>query len=214
MYIGPDIFIPMAEDLGLIEELSYHIIYKAFEFQKKILNNFELYLSINISRRLLYSDYFLMNLFDIQNHVGISPTRVALEITESLAMLEKETAFKKIRHLKEMGYKITIDDFGTGYSSLGFLQEFPIDIIKIDKIFIKKLKKEENNRILEAIVHIANALNVSIVAEGVEYYSTIELLNKMGIYNIQGFFFAPPLSPADLEKKLYEGFSQKLSYLI
>ncbi len=214
IYIGPDIFIPIAEDLGIIEELSYYIMYMSFKFMKKFIKDFDIYLSINISRRLLQSDYFLMNLFDIQNQVGIDASKVALEITETLAMMDKETNLKKIQHLKKMGYKIAIDDFGTGYSSLGLLQDFPVDIIKIDKIFLKKLKKEENNKILEAIVHMAMALNVAIVAEGVEDYTTVELLNKLGISFIQGFFFSPPLNPSDLEKKFYDDFKQNLSYLI
>lgn len=214
IYIGPDIFIPLAEDLGLIEELSYYIIYKSFEFLEKLLENYDLYLSINISRRLLHSDFFLMNLFDIQKQVRVDPSKVALEITETLAMFDKEVNFKKLNQLKEMGYKIAIDDFGTGYSTLGYLQELPVDIIKIDKVFLRKLKKEGNNRILEAIVAMSKALNLEIVAEGVEDYETIEILKSLGIRYVQGYFYAPPLSSKDFEEKIYNDYNKSFSYLI
>lgn len=214
IYIGPDIFIPLAEDLGLIEELSYYIIYKSFEFLKKLLENYDLYLSVNISRRLLHSDFFIMNLFDIQKQVGVDPSKISLEITETLAMFDKEANFKKLIQLKEMGYKIAIDDFGTGYSALGYLQELPIDVIKIDKIFLKKLKKESNNRILEAIVSMCKALNLEVVAEGVEDYETIEILKTIGIRYVQGYFYAPPLSSKDFEEKIYNDYNKSFTYLI
>ncbi|MFN3604861.1 MAG: EAL domain-containing protein [Leptonema sp. (in: bacteria)] len=213
-YIGPDIFIPLAEDLGLIEELSYYVIQTSFQFLKKLRTHYDLYLSVNISRRLLNSEFFIMNLSEIQNEVGIDSSKIYLEITETLAMLDKESNLKKIIQLKEMGYKITIDDFGTGYSSLEYIQEIPLDILKIDKIFVKKLKNKENLRIIEAIVSLAKGLNLEIVAEGVEDYETTDILEKIGIRYIQGFFFAPPLNPSDFEKKIYNHYHKNYSYFI
>lgn len=202
IYIGPDIFIPMAEDLGLIEELSYYVIKKSFEFYKQLYEQYRINLSINLSRRLLHSDLFIMTLFDFQQELKLKPDGIIIEVTESLATLDKESSIKRLTQLKDLGYKIAIDDFGTGYSSLGDLQELPIDIIKIDKVFIKKLKNEENHRILDAIILLAQNLNLEIVAEGVEDIETLKKINKMGIKYAQGFFYAPPLTPEDFLNKI------------
>ncbi|GIX43480.1 MAG: hypothetical protein KatS3mg129_3213 [Leptospiraceae bacterium] len=213
LYIGPDIFIPMAEDLGLIEELSYYVIKKSFEFFKKLYQKYKIYLSINISRRLLHSDLFIMNLFDIQQELDIDTSGIVIEVTESLAMLDKESSLKKLFQLKELGYKIAIDDFGTGYSSLAELQELPIDIIKIDKIFIRRLKNDEHNRILDAIILLAQNLNLEIIAEGVEDIQTLKKLNKLGIQYAQGFFYAPPLTEKDFINKIENDEIMNLHYL-
>ncbi|MCS7205621.1 MAG: EAL domain-containing protein [Leptospiraceae bacterium] len=202
IYIGPDIFIPIAEDLGLIEELSLYVIKKSMEFYKKIRKFTPLYISFNISRRLLQSDYFVMSLFDIQRFVGVEAKDIVIEITESLAMFDKENSITKLGQLKKIGYRIAIDDFGTGYSSLSELRDFPLDIIKIDKTFIKKIHLEEQKRIVEAIVSIANSLNLEVVAEGLEDLNTLELLKNLGIRYAQGYFFSPPLPEKELEKTL------------
>jgi diguanylate cyclase (GGDEF)-like protein len=202
IYIGPDIFIPLAEDLGLIEELSYYIIKKSLEFYKKVHEKYGIYLSINISRRVLHSDLFIMNMFDLQRELGINPKGVIIEVTESLAFLDKDSSLKKLYQLREMGYRIAIDDFGTGYSSLGELQELPLDLIKIDKIFVRRLKSEDYNRILDAIVLLAQNLNLEIIAEGVEDLETLKKLDNMGIKYAQGFFYAPPLTEEDFVKRI------------
>jgi diguanylate cyclase (GGDEF)-like protein/PAS domain S-box-containing protein len=202
IYIGPDIFIPLAEDLGLIEELSYYIIKKSLEFYKKVHEKYGIYLSINISRRALHSDLFIMNMFDLQRELGINPKGVIIEVTESLAFLDKDSSLKKLYQLREMGYRIAIDDFGTGYSSLGELQELPIDLIKIDKIFVRRLKSEDYNRILDAIVLLAQNLNLEIIAEGVEDLETLKKLDNIGIKYAQGFFYAPPLTEEDFVKRI------------
>jgi diguanylate cyclase (GGDEF)-like protein/PAS domain S-box-containing protein len=202
IYIGPDIFIPLAEDLGLIEELSYYIIKKSLEFYKKVHEKYGIYLSINISRRALHSDLFIMNMFNLQRELGINPKGVVIEVTESLAFLDKDSSLKKLYQLREMGYRIAIDDFGTGYSSLGELQELPIDLIKIDKIFVRRLKSEDYNRILDAIVLLAQNLNLELIAEGVEDLETLKKLDNMGIKYAQGFFYAPPLTEEDFVKRI------------
>ncbi len=213
IYIGPDIFIPIAEDLGLIEELSFYMMKKSLEFYKKVNEIDKLYISINVSRRLLHSDLFLMNLFDLQKELNLDSSGIIVEITESLAMLDKESNLRKLYYLRELGFKIAIDDFGTGYSSLAELQDLPISIIKIDKLFIKKLKSDQHNRILEAIIILAKGLNYEIIAEGVEDIETLKKLYKMGIRYVQGFFFAPPLSSEDFMNKLKNYKLMDLNYL-
>ncbi len=213
IYIGPDIFIPLAEDLGLIEELSYYIIKKSLEFYKKLYEKYGIYLSINISRRVLHSDLFIMNMFDLQRELGIDPKGVIIEVTESLAFLDKDSSLKKLYQLREMGYRIAIDDFGTGYSSLGELQELPIDLIKIDKIFVRRLKTEDYNRILDAIVLLAQNLKLEIIAEGVEDLEILKKLDRMGIKYAQGFFYAPPLTEEDFVRRLENEEIKNFNYL-
>ena len=213
IYIGPDIFIPLAEDLGLIEELSYYIIKKSLEFYKKLYEKYGIYLSINISRRVLHSDLFIMNMFDLQRELGIDPKGVIIEVTESLAFLDKDSSLKKLYQLREMGYRIAIDDFGTGYSTLGELQELPVDLIKIDKIFVRRLKTEDYNRILDAIVLLAQNLSLEIIAEGVEDLDTLKKLDSMGIKYAQGFFYAPPLTEEDFVKRLENEDIKNFNYL-
>ncbi len=202
-YIGPDVFIPVAEEMGIIEDLSKIIVFKAFEFFKKIFDFFKLYISINISKKVLFSDNFFIEFVNLQKKLNLDPRYIALEITESLVMLDREFSLKKLYSLKELGFRIAIDDFGTGYSSLSEISDLPVDILKVDRAFLKRLKQYEKNRVLDAIVHLAKSLELDIIVEGAEDYKTVMLLKNMGVRYIQGYFFSPPLTEAEFERKLY-----------
>lgn len=206
-WLGPDVFIPVAEDLGIIEELSDTIMTEAIEFQKRLrCSGFDLRLSVNLSRRVLYSDNLIQYFESLLEKTGADARNICLEITETLAMLDIKNAADRLHELKKLGFKVAIDDFGTGYSTLGQLYELPVDELKIDKLFVRRLHTHDGQRIAEAIVSMARALQLEIVAEGVEDLSTVNQLKDMGVRYLQGYLFSSPLSRSDFQAWLNEGF--------
>ncbi|MBW7858687.1 MAG: EAL domain-containing protein [Leptonema sp. (in: Bacteria)] len=206
--IGPEVFIPVAEDLGMIEELSNIIILGSIDFQKRLLDQgHDIRLSVNLSRRLLYSDRLIEYFTELLMKTKMNPTRICLEITESLAMLDLKNASERLHELKKLGFLIAIDDFGTGYSTLGQLYEIPVDELKIDKLFVRRIHTHEGLRITEAIVNMARALHLEIVAEGVEDEATANLLRNMGVRYLQGFYYSKPIERIEFEKQIQTGFN-------
>lgn len=206
--IGPEVFIPVAEDLGMIEELSNIIILGSVGFQQRLLDQgHDIRLSVNLSRRLLYSDRLIEYFTELLIKTKMNPTRICLEITESLAMLDLKNASERLHELKKLGFLIAIDDFGTGYSTLGQLYEIPVDELKIDKLFVRRIHTHEGLRITEAIVNMARALHLEIVAEGVEDEATANLLRNMGVRYLQGFYYSRPIERSEFERQIQNGFN-------
>jgi EAL domain-containing protein (putative c-di-GMP-specific phosphodiesterase class I) len=129
---------------------------------------------------------------------GIGADQIELELTESIVMHESGVTASALEKLKSMGISLAIDDFGTGYSSLGYLKHLPIQKLKVDGSFIRGIETDKADRaIVEAIVSLGRALNLTLVAEGVEQRSTITLLGKLGCHVAQGYFYCRPLPPED-----------------
>jgi len=136
-------------------------------------------------------------------HHRIKPENLELEITESLLMRDIGEVIAALRRLREAGIRISIDDFGTGYSSLGYLKQFPVDSLKIDRSFVKDLLiSSDDAAICSAIIAMARELKLTTVAEGVEVVEQLEFLRRQGCDQIQGFLFSKPLPPAQLEDLL------------
>jgi EAL domain-containing protein (putative c-di-GMP-specific phosphodiesterase class I) len=134
----------------------------------------------------------------VEQH-GVKPELVELEITESLLMRDIGEVIASLRRLRETGIRISIDDFGTGYSSLGYLKQFPVDSLKIDRSFVKDLLvSSDDAAICSAIIAMARELKLTTVAEGVEVVEQLEFLRRQGCDQIQGFLFSKPLAPAQL----------------
>ena len=129
---------------------------------------------------------------------GLDAKYLELEVTESIMMDKIETVLQTLKNLKGIGINLSIDDFGTGYSSLSYLQRFPIDTLKIDRSFVNSLDKSEGSAIVLAIIGMANALNLRVIAEGVETDSQAQYLLKHGCASMQGFLFSRPLPAADM----------------
>jgi EAL domain-containing protein (putative c-di-GMP-specific phosphodiesterase class I) len=130
---------------------------------------------------------------------GLAPGCLELEITESTILLEKVKAVRTLRALREMGVRIAIDDFGTGQSCLAILQELPVDTLKIDKKFLRNVPQcAQSTHLLKTILDIQNALELEIVAEGVETEEQIQFLQEQGCPIIQGYWFSPPVPETDL----------------
>lgn len=190
-WIPPSVFIPMAESLGLIEKLGQSV-------WRQTLNAFTLLpenhrLSVNLSKRQLFSNHIVQQFCDDAALAHISPSRIMLEITESLALSDVEYARERIAELDARGFGIAIDDFGIGYSSLSQLHEIPADELKLDISFVKRIHERTGFSMVSAIVAIAKSLELQCVAEGVEDEATATLLTTMGVDILQGFHFAKPM---------------------
>ncbi len=195
--VSPLEFIPIAEETGLIRELGELAFRQAIEMLHK-LGDDTIRIRVNLSAKQLSAGDLADTLALLLKENNISPHLLGLELTESLLMEHRDDTLNDLNRLKAMGISIAIDDFGTGYSSLSYLKTFPIDTLKIDRSFIRDLEDDENDRALvDAILAIANKLQLSVIAEGVENIGQLNILNTMKAeqLDIQGFLFSKPLLP-------------------
>lgn len=195
-YISPGDFIPLVEKSSLIEPLTEWVINEVLKdisnFKAKN-NSFKYDIAINISARNLQQPNFVELLIDYLKQYNVNPERFSIELTETDLMVEIDKNIKKLNQLKEKGINIYLDDFGKGYSSLKYLKEIPIDFIKIDQYFIKNLTKEKKSLdIVRSIIELAHALNIEVVAEGVETEAQLEVLKDINCNYAQGYLFAKP----------------------
>ena len=137
------------------------------------------------------------------SETGIDPASLKLELTESAVMENAETAILMLQQIKETGVQISIDDFGTGYSSLSYLHRFPIDLLKVDRSFVSAMEENtENGEIVRTVIALAKALNLKVVAEGIESVHQFHQLRILGCEYGQGYLFSKPLPVADIERLL------------
>jgi len=192
-WVAPGSFITMAESLGLIGELSTQVRrtgLAALKEWRQVLP--ELTMSINVSKRQLFSADFMSDLLaDLQSY-GLQPGGIVLEITESVALADVANADERLRQLAQAGFTLSIDDFGTGYASLSQLHDLPIGELKIDISFVRRLHTDDGYRMVQGILGLAKALRLSTVAEGVEDVGSAQLLSQMGVDQLQGYYFARP----------------------
>ena len=201
--VGPDTFIPMAEELGFIGELGERVLEQSLAwFSHHGRRDPGLCLSLNVSNRQQVSADFARTLIERVRHYGLRPGQVKLEITESIAMEEVASASRFLKELSEEGFLLSIDDFGTGFSSLSQLHTLPVDELKIDRSFVRRLRTREGRAIVKAIVDMAHHLELELVAEGVEDEETAELLRELGVERLQGFHFSRPLPAEECERLL------------
>ena len=190
-WISPDIFIPMAEHLGIIQELGEQIFDHSLERLKNWReSNVPVQASVNISRLQLFSPSFVQNLLAKVENYDLKPQDLVLEITESVALLDLSYESKRLNELHDAGFNIAIDDFGTGYSALSQLHQMPVDILKIDTSFTSRLDTEDGRRIVQAIVQMADALDLKMIVEGVENLETALYLHSLGVNHMQGHYFS------------------------
>lgn len=206
--IPPDLFIPLAEETGLILEIGEWVFKTAVAETvkiKKVLNS-DFQMSINTSP-LQYGKNG-MNVSDWFSHIitsGLSGNNIALEITESVLMESNDSIKNKLYNLRDLDVKISIDDFGTGYSSLSYLKKFDIDFLKIDRSFIQNLSLDTDTDdvvLVQAIIIMAHKLGCKVIAEGIEDETQRALLAKEGCDYGQGYYFAKPLNSSEFMKLL------------
>ncbi|WP_292934752.1 EAL domain-containing protein [Noviherbaspirillum sp.] len=205
--ISPARFIPVAEESGLIEQIGLWVLRtacaQAKEWQKCGLPMMRV--SVNLSARQFQQAALARNVQAILDEFGLDPACLELEITESTVMKDTELAIKVLRSLKQLGIGLSIDDFGTGYSSLSYLKLFPIDVLKIDRSFIKDVIDDPNDAaITRAIIALAHSLDLVVVAEGVETLEQAIFLKQCACDEIQGFYFSRPLPVEEMAALLHE----------
>ena len=197
----PDKFIPVAEESGLIIPLGEWVLRQAAEDSMKIRNaGCKLQrLAINLSARQLYHQDTLDMLRELVSRRDLGTEVLEIEITESGIMQNPEQAVANLTAIREMGIGIAIDDFGTGYSSLAYLKRFPINILKIDRSFIRDITLDQDDTtIVKTILAMAEALNLRVIAEGVETREQYDFLAELGCAEGQGYIFAKPMPCEDL----------------
>lgn len=198
--IPPTKFIPIAEATGLIVELGAWVLQESCEFAVRLAqqgrdNN----ISINLSARQFKDANLVPLLSKIIKSTGVAPKRLHLELTESMLMGHVEAAIAQLHQLKALGISISIDDFGTGYSSLSYLKRFPVDILKVDRSFVKDIPDDPNDmEITAAIIAMAQKLKLAVVAEGVETIEQVDFLKNNNCFIVQGYYFSPPIAEREL----------------
>src|SRR5262245_23544567 len=197
--ISPAEFIPVAEDTGLINELGQFVLEAACREAAKWPEHVRI--AVNVSPVQFRSQTLALNVAAALAAANITPSRLELEITEAVLMRDDEAALAMLYQLRALGVRIALDDFGTGYSSLSYLHRFPFDKIKIDRSFVKNIGDEgASSAIIQAVVNIAKASNMTTTAEGVEQEWQRELLRELGCTEMQGYLFSPPVSAAEIAR--------------
>ncbi len=208
--IMPDVFIPLVEQTKLIHKLTDWVMKKALakigEFQR---DGLTIEISINVSVKNLYDPSFYQRTIKIIENANVAMNLVQLEITESVLMVNPEESKKMLEKFVASGIKIAIDDFGKGYSSLAYLSQFPIDVIKIDRFFMRQIATNVSaQQIVKATIQLAKQLGYKVVAEGIEDEKVMKIMQEYGCDMAQGFYFARPMKE-DAILKWYEENQQK-----
>jgi EAL domain-containing protein (putative c-di-GMP-specific phosphodiesterase class I) len=199
--ISPSVFIPLAEETGVIVELGRWVLRESCR-QVATWRRTEwpdLGLSVNVSGRQLLDGQLVRDVEAVLAETGLPAPSLTLELTETVLMDDPGNILLRLSELKSLGVQLAIDDFGTGYSSLSYLRRFPVDELKIDKSFIDNIGSiDEDLAIVRTVVELARILQLRTTAEGIETQEQLDLLRELGCQVGQGYFFARPLDPADV----------------
>ena len=202
--VSPVTFVPMAEELGLIESLGTWILQQVCEtfaaWKRRYPDAGLEYVTVNVSSRQLMQQNFLRIVEQAVEKSGLKPRDLRLEITETALMDSPAIAAQVLRQLREFGAKIYLDDFGTGYSSLSHLHKLPVDALKIDRSFVITLGIADRPAIVESIMALARTMNTSVVAEGIETEVQARELERLGCTHAQGYLFSRPVTAAAAEQ--------------
>ncbi|MGA1130839.1 MAG: EAL domain-containing protein [Prochlorotrichaceae cyanobacterium] len=201
--VSPGQFIPLAEQSGLIRDIGLWVLQTACWQGKTWLNQgFDFgHLAVNIAGPQIQHRYFAEEIQTVLKESGLPAQYLQLEITESFVMQNPEERIEQLQRLRDLGIEISIDDFGTGYSSLSYLKQLPIDKLKIDQSFVRDILEDPNDMaIAEAIIALGQALNLEVIAEGVEMAEQVHFLISKGCYAAQGYFFSKPLRSEAIEQ--------------
>ncbi|MDU2063322.1 MAG: EAL domain-containing protein [Sporomusaceae bacterium] len=195
--IPPSLFIPLAEQAGMIHSIGRWVFEEACRFAKQLAEQGweQIPVAVNISSRQLDDAEFLSFIEQTITQVGIKPQQLELEITESFLLTSIEDATKKLTRLKEFGVRMSLDDFGTGYSSLTYLHKLPVETLKIDKSFIDMITVDgQGEKMIASMIAMAHMMNLNVVAEGVETERQLAYLKAKDCDRIQGYIFSRPVS--------------------
>jgi diguanylate cyclase (GGDEF)-like protein/PAS domain S-box-containing protein len=193
--ISPADFIPIAEETGLIIPIGRWVLREGCRHARRLeaYDGTPLRMSVNLSLKQIQHSDIVADVRDALEESGLAPDRLTLEITESVLMDDTELAVSRLRDLKALGVTLALDDFGTGYSSLSYLSRFPVDILKMDRSFLREGSTPDSNSLANAVVVLGSTLALEVVAEGIEELEQAETLRALGCDLGQGFLFARPL---------------------
>jgi EAL domain-containing protein (putative c-di-GMP-specific phosphodiesterase class I) len=204
--VSPAAFIPIAEEIGLIESLGAWVLLQACRtfanWQRQFPAAQISYVTVNVSSRQLMQQNFIQIVERAIETTGLTPNALRLEITETALMDSPRMAAQLLAQLRDFGVKIYLDDFGTGYSSLSHLHKLPVDALKIDRSFVSSLGVKGRPAIVESILALARTLKTSVVAEGIESEEQAWELERLGCTHAQGYLFSRPLSQTAAEQLL------------
>ena len=195
--VSPELFVPVAEQSGLIVEISNWVINQACKDLKKwheIVGDDTLYTAINLSSRQFRDPGLVQVVRDALSRHDLPGRSVELEITERMLMKDVSDVVVMLNEFKDMGINLSIDDFGTGYSSLSYLKRFPFDVLKIDRAFVKDIGVDPDDEALcDAVIAIAHSLGLKVIGEGVETEEQYEFLKERGTEVIHGYLISKPI---------------------
>lgn len=207
--ISPAMFIPLAEETGLILPIGDWVLetackqIKVWECQPELQH---LQLAINVSAKQFHQSGFVTKVLDVLDRTGANPDRLKLELTESLLVDDVETIIEKMTELKTRGVSFSLDDFGTGFSSLSYLKRLPLDQLKIDQSFVRNLLTDPNDEaIVRTVIALGQSMGLSVIAEGVETEAQRGFLDAHGCHHFQGYLFSKPVAIEQFESLLKQG---------
>ncbi|MBO5372939.1 MAG: EAL domain-containing protein [Lachnospiraceae bacterium] len=203
-FVSPSEFIPLAEYLGLINPIGEFVLMEACKRLKRWndMGHPNYQLNVNLSVVQLLQNDIVKKVEKVIREVRICPENLVLEVTESLAVNDMARMKQILAQIKDLGVQVAMDDFGTGYSSLNHIREMPLDIIKIDRCFIQDIGKDEfSESFVKMVAELAATIGVKVCVEGVEEREQFEVLSRMKIQQVQGYFYDEPMSASQFEKK-------------
>jgi EAL domain-containing protein (putative c-di-GMP-specific phosphodiesterase class I) len=216
--VPPGMFIPIAEESGLIVTIGEWVLGEACRQCKawQLEGLPPVTVAVNLSAVQFQQKNLKDMITDVLQKNELEPHWLELELTESGIMQNSEAAVKTLHSLKQMGLKLSIDDFGTGYSSLSYLKKFPIDKLKIDQSFVRDITTDQDDAaIVVAIIGMAKALKLRVIAEGVETGDHLNYLNSNGCFEMQGYFFSKPVPACEFGQLLVQGIlNEKKSFSV
>jgi diguanylate cyclase (GGDEF)-like protein len=203
--VPPDEFIPILEQTGQIQEVGRWVLNEACQQMASWrARGDSVYVSVNISGRQLDDDSIVADLRSALTRSGLDPSALILEVTETALMRSAEETARRLHAIKSLGVRIAVDDFGTGYSSLAYLRQFPVDLLKIDRMFTNAATTSPRSEaLIRTLVQLGQDLGLATLAEGVETTAEMDLLRRAGVDLAQGFLMSRPLDPATLEAQLF-----------
>ncbi len=209
--VSPGLFIPLAEETGLIDQIGLWVMREACR-QAAGWDN-DLKVAINLSARQFLDQDLDIHVAAALSESGLSPNRLELELTETVAMVDHDHSRATLTKLRDRGLKLAIDDFGTGYASMSSLRRLPFNKLKIDREFVQDVdKRTQSQAICSAMVELGRGLGMEVLAEGTETREEIEFMRKRGCSLFQGFYFSKPVATADLVATLADLEQQAPGY--
>jgi EAL domain-containing protein (putative c-di-GMP-specific phosphodiesterase class I) len=206
--ISPAAFIPLAEEIGFIVPMGEWVVRQACATAARWPDN--LHIAVNISAVQFRNPGLMQVITGALAASGLHPSRLEIEITETVLLHSKEATLAVLHQLRALGIRIAMDDFGTGYSSLTYLQSFPFDKIKIDRSFVKDITENSGSlNIVRAVAALANGMGMTATAEGVETKEQLDRIASEGCTEMQGFLFSKPLPAREIERLFLTGNEAK-----